>query len=126
MTENKPEEKLWIQAKSIARTKNRSMDWAFIMDIYKRIGGHTTRVFFQDIDKQVSRLIGVYTDYQDLIITDGELHLMPHEEVLTKKKLIDKEGSSTYTLYDTETIPEEVIGELITKGYKDKKIKIYD
>lgn len=120
------EERLWVQAKNIARTRNRSMDWAYIMDVYKRLGGYTTRVFYQDMDKHVSRLISVYTEYQDLVISDNKLHLVPHEDVLTKKKIIDKDGVKDYTIYNTSDIPEGVIGELITKGYKGTEIKIYN
>ena len=122
-----PEEKLWIQAKNIARTRGRSMDWAFIIDVYTRIGGYKTRVFYQDADKHIFRLLGVYTDYQDLVLSDEDkLLLVPHEEVLTKKKIIDKDGTDKYQTYQINDINEDIIGDLITKGYKNKEIKVYN
>ena len=122
-----PEKKLWIQAKNIARTRGRSMDWAFIIDVYTRIGGYKTRVFYQDADKRIFRLLGVYTDYQDLVLSDEDkLLLVPHEEVLTKKKIIDKDGTDKYQIYQIDDINEDIIGDLITKGYKNKEIKVYN
>ena len=93
-----PEEKLWIQAKNIARTRGRSMDWAFIIDVYTRIGGYKTRVFYQDADKRIFRLLGVYTDYQDLVLSDEdkcaslgaaikEMALLDADEVIAKEVL---------------------------------------
>ena len=103
------------------------MDWAFIIDVYTRIGGYKTRVFYQDAEKRVYRLLGVYTDYQDLVLSDeNKLLLVPHEDVLTKKKIIDKDGTDKYQIYQIDDINEDIIGDLITKGYKNKEIKVYN
>ena len=121
------EEQLWRDAKSFARRNNRSMDWAYIIDIYTALGGYKTRVFFQNEPRVNYRLLGTYTDFQDLVITDKGLPtLIPHEEVMTKRKNIDKEGTDKdYYEYDRSDLLEEPIGNIISKGYKNDVIKVY-
>lgn len=120
------EEKLWIEAKSFARLHNRSTDWAYIIDIYTAMGGYKTRVFFQNELHVMYRLLGVYTDFQDLVIdNNGNLALVPHEEVLAKRKSFDKLGTNEQTIYSSKEL-SGVIGPLISKGYKTDEIKVYN
>lgn len=120
------EEQLWIEAKSFARLHNRSTDWAYIIDIYTAMGGYKTRVFFQNELHVMYRLLGVYTDFQDLVIdNNGNLALVPHEEVLAKRKSFDKLGTNEQTVYSSKEL-SDVIGPVISKGYKTDEIRVYN
>ena len=119
------EEKLWREAKNVARIKNRSMDWAYILDIYTALGGYETRVFFQNDLQIMYRLLGTYTAFQDLVITNtGEVTLIPHEEVLTKRKSFDKLGKNETFSVPKESL-ENIIGPVISKGYKQDTLTIH-
>lgn len=122
------EEQLWRDAKAFARKNNRSMDWAYIIDIYTALGGHKTRVFYQEEQGVINRLLGVYTDFQDLVITqDNKIKLVPHEEVMVKRKTIDKDGiGKSNKYYLVADIAEDIIGPVISKGYKGTKIIVSD
>lgn len=101
------------------------MDWAYILDIYTALGGYKTRVFFQNDLQIMYRLLGTYTDFQDLVITDtGEISLLPHEEVLTKRKTFDKLGTKDTFVFPKSSL-ENIIGPIVSKGYKQDDLIIH-
>lgn len=93
-------DKYWNQAKQIARDKNRSSDWAFVIDVYTYLGGTEMSVKAVLEEGYTVSILGTLDKSNDLVVTkDKELLKVPRHELMLKPKIFNKNTKEELTLY---------------------------
>lgn len=113
----------WTSAKEVGRDKLRASDWAFILDVYTRIGGDKQIVHLRTETGYI-RLLGTFTDTTALVLDDGQLSLMDSGDVSRMIKAFSTTTPDmkphTYSLTGVMSqVAKEEISSIAFKGKTD-------
>lgn len=99
---------LWDKAKQLSRERNKHSDWAFTMELYRRLGGNE-HVITGTVSKgsvRNFRIIGMINNDEALVLSQGKLEALDNELVFRSKKTFSIADSSwvdnTYDLTEVK------------------------
>ena len=109
---NNQEDPLWVRAKDIAKNRSLATDWAYIISVYKYLGGSSVGVQVTHEDS-IFLLAGVYTDNLSLLYNPDT------EEIITADSTVVKRDKKKFIKTSSDSV-------LFTGYPKNKKANLTD
>jgi len=91
----------WDKAKQLAREQNRVNDWAFVLELYRQLGGNNQKIVgvSTELDNKTFRIIGMASSNEALVLSNEAIVTLNNDIVKRSKKTF-----STFEDKETEDV----------------------